>query len=172
MLFCCAVQDFMFVFQIVQYSIKVMVMETPSAQCVGREFVRQYYTLLHEAPLHLHRWEQESLPGIVFTIIFETSGTFGLTKVVYNLYKYCPNTRLLLRLKSAVFKSSILYFSFHKPSLILNIGTFNAEKVATQMDGWWCLCITLTGSEICQTKKFVLQLLVPTSTGKWPVSSI
>ena len=34
----------------------VMVMETPSPQCVGREFVRQYYTLLHEAPLHLHRY--------------------------------------------------------------------------------------------------------------------
>ncbi|XP_041364926.1 ras GTPase-activating protein-binding protein 2-like isoform X2 [Gigantopelta aegis] len=33
-----------------------MVMETPSAQCVGREFVRQYYTLLHEAPIHLHRF--------------------------------------------------------------------------------------------------------------------
>ncbi|KAL4239659.1 GTPase activating protein (SH3 domain) binding protein [Mactra antiquata] len=33
-----------------------MVMETPSPQCVGREFVRQYYTLLNEAPLHLHRF--------------------------------------------------------------------------------------------------------------------
>ncbi|XP_067671819.1 ras GTPase-activating protein-binding protein 2-like isoform X3 [Haliotis asinina] len=33
-----------------------MVMETPSPQCVGREFVRQYYTLLHEAPVHLHRF--------------------------------------------------------------------------------------------------------------------
>jgi Ras GTPase-activating protein-binding protein 1 len=33
-----------------------MVMETPSAQCVGREFVRQYYTLLHEAPEYLHRF--------------------------------------------------------------------------------------------------------------------
>ncbi|CAG2244553.1 Ras GTPase-activating protein-binding protein 1,Ras GTPase-activating protein-binding protein 2 [Mytilus edulis] len=31
-------------------------METPSPQCVGREFVRQYYTLLNEAPLHLHRF--------------------------------------------------------------------------------------------------------------------
>jgi len=33
-----------------------MVMETPSPQIVGREFVRQYYTLLHEAPRHLHRF--------------------------------------------------------------------------------------------------------------------
>lgn len=33
-----------------------MVMESPSPQCVGREFVRQYYTLLHEAPEHLHRF--------------------------------------------------------------------------------------------------------------------
>ena len=33
-----------------------MVMETPGAQCVGREFVRQYYTLLHEAPEYLHRF--------------------------------------------------------------------------------------------------------------------
>ncbi len=34
-----------------------MVMEPPSPQCVGREFVRQYYTLLNQAPLHLHRYQ-------------------------------------------------------------------------------------------------------------------
>lgn len=34
-----------------------MVIEaTPSPQNVGREFVRQYYTLLNEAPAHLHRF--------------------------------------------------------------------------------------------------------------------
>ncbi|XP_011303009.1 ras GTPase-activating protein-binding protein 2 [Fopius arisanus] len=34
-----------------------MVMEaTPSAQSVGREFVRQYYTLLNRAPVHVHRF--------------------------------------------------------------------------------------------------------------------
>ncbi|GFR65883.1 Ras GTPase-activating protein nGAP [Elysia marginata] len=33
-----------------------MVMETPGPQDVGREFVRQYYTMLHEAPLQLHRF--------------------------------------------------------------------------------------------------------------------
>ncbi|XP_015923331.1 ras GTPase-activating protein-binding protein 2 [Parasteatoda tepidariorum] len=33
-----------------------MVMELPTPQCVGREFVRQYYTLLNKAPLHLHRF--------------------------------------------------------------------------------------------------------------------
>lgn len=27
----------------------------PSPQSVGREFVRQYYTLLNKAPDHLHR---------------------------------------------------------------------------------------------------------------------
>ena len=32
-------------------------MEPPSPACVGREFVRQYYTLLNQAPLHLHRSE-------------------------------------------------------------------------------------------------------------------
>ncbi|CAG04528.1 unnamed protein product, partial [Tetraodon nigroviridis] len=31
-----------------------MVMEKPSAQLVGREFVRQYYTLLNQAPDYLH----------------------------------------------------------------------------------------------------------------------
>lgn len=36
-----------------------MVMSAPSPQQVGREFVRQYYTLLHEAPLHLHRFYSE-----------------------------------------------------------------------------------------------------------------
>ncbi|XP_054257405.1 ras GTPase-activating protein-binding protein 1-like isoform X2 [Macrosteles quadrilineatus] len=34
-----------------------MVMEvSPSPQCVGREFVRQYYTLLNKAPTHVHRF--------------------------------------------------------------------------------------------------------------------
>ena len=28
----------------------------PSPQCVGQEFVRQYYTLLHQAPEHMHRY--------------------------------------------------------------------------------------------------------------------
>ncbi|KAL7306289.1 hypothetical protein TKK_0001720 [Trichogramma kaykai] len=56
-----------------------MVMEaSPSPQCVGREFVRQYYTLLNRAPTHLHRFynnhssfvhgglesNRESLPAI------------------------------------------------------------------------------------------------------------
>jgi hypothetical protein len=35
--------------------IGAMVMEMPSPQCVGQEFVRQYYTLLHEAPNFMHR---------------------------------------------------------------------------------------------------------------------
>nr|XP_023653203.1 ras GTPase-activating protein-binding protein 1 isoform X2 [Paramormyrops kingsleyae] len=35
---------------------KEMVMEKPSAQLVGREFVRQYYTLLNQAPDFLHRF--------------------------------------------------------------------------------------------------------------------
>ena len=29
--------------------------DMPSPQSVGREFVRQYYTLLNRSPLHLHR---------------------------------------------------------------------------------------------------------------------
>lgn len=33
-----------------------MVMASPSPQQVGREFVRQYYTVLHEAPDVLHRF--------------------------------------------------------------------------------------------------------------------
>lgn len=33
-----------------------MVMETPSPQCIGQEFVRQYYTILHEVPEELHRF--------------------------------------------------------------------------------------------------------------------
>lgn len=34
---------------------KEMVMEKPSPLLVGREFVRQYYTLLNKAPEYLHR---------------------------------------------------------------------------------------------------------------------
>lgn len=34
----------------------VMDTPTPTPQSVGREFVRQYYTLLNKAPLHLHRF--------------------------------------------------------------------------------------------------------------------
>ncbi|XP_053605535.1 ras GTPase-activating protein-binding protein 2 [Plodia interpunctella] len=38
-----------------------MVMEaSPSPQSVGREFVRQYYTLLNKAPAHLHRFYNNS----------------------------------------------------------------------------------------------------------------
>ena len=33
---------------------RTMVME-PSPQCVGREFVKQYYTMLNQAPNFLHR---------------------------------------------------------------------------------------------------------------------
>jgi hypothetical protein len=45
-----------------------MVMEaSPSPQCVGREFVRQYYTLLNKAPTHLHRFGLNSI--ILFTTI-------------------------------------------------------------------------------------------------------
>lgn len=40
--------------------LKEMVMEKPSPLLVGREFVRQYYTLLNKAPDYLHRWEQLS----------------------------------------------------------------------------------------------------------------
>lgn len=37
-----------------------MVMDAPSPQSVGREFVRQYYTLLNKAPDHLHRFYNNS----------------------------------------------------------------------------------------------------------------
>lgn len=37
-----------------------MVMEKPSAQLVGREFVRQYYTLLNQAPDYLHRYDLDT----------------------------------------------------------------------------------------------------------------
>ena len=30
--------------------------QAPNAAAAGREFVRQYYTLLNQAPLHLHRF--------------------------------------------------------------------------------------------------------------------
>ena len=33
----------------------VVEMISPSPQCVGQEFVRQYYTMLHEAPDFMHR---------------------------------------------------------------------------------------------------------------------
>ncbi|KAJ1206036.1 hypothetical protein NDU88_001451 [Pleurodeles waltl] len=39
-----------------KFSTKEMVMEKPSPLLVGREFVRQYYTLLNKAPDYLHRF--------------------------------------------------------------------------------------------------------------------
>lgn len=40
-----------------------MVMEDPpSPNSVGREFVRQYYTLLNKAPTHLHRYVINQIP--------------------------------------------------------------------------------------------------------------
>lgn len=38
-----------------------MVMEKPSPLLVGREFVRQYYTLLNKAPDFLHRYTSENV---------------------------------------------------------------------------------------------------------------
>ncbi|KAK7111733.1 ras GTPase-activating protein-binding protein 2-like isoform X2 [Littorina saxatilis] len=35
-------------------------LDAESAQHVGREFVRQYYTLMHEAPYHLHRFYSQN----------------------------------------------------------------------------------------------------------------
>ena len=40
-----------------------MVMEKPSPLLVGREFVRQYYTLLNQAPDMLHRFALTGLGG-------------------------------------------------------------------------------------------------------------
>ena len=55
-----------------------MVMEPPSPQCVGREFVRQYYTLLNQAPLHLHRFVQlTDLPYFGFPWICFIWGSHG-----------------------------------------------------------------------------------------------
>lgn len=48
----------LFVYLLFQHLIlftKEMVMEKPSPLLVGREFVRQYYTLLNKAPDFLHR---------------------------------------------------------------------------------------------------------------------
>lgn len=44
-----------YIFQHLLLFTKEMVMEKPSPLLVGREFVRQYYTLLNKAPDFLHR---------------------------------------------------------------------------------------------------------------------
>jgi len=57
-----------------------MVMEMPSPQCVGQEFVRQYYTLLHQAPEHMHRYFE-----LVFVIQLALS-TVADSRVHVGLY--------------------------------------------------------------------------------------
>ena len=56
--FCRAVEQSLFLSRsAVQVELtKAMVMEKPSPLLVGREFVRQYYTLLNQAPDMLHRF--------------------------------------------------------------------------------------------------------------------
>ena len=53
-----------------------MVMAVPTPQCVGREFVRQYYTLLNREPLQLHRYYAdhgvEKLLQACFIILYST----------------------------------------------------------------------------------------------------
>ena len=50
-----------------------MVMDvTPSPQCVGREFVRQYYTLLNEAPQYLHRFVTASFAARSKDFVFKS----------------------------------------------------------------------------------------------------
>ena len=45
--------------------VRTMVMEpSPTPQCVGREFVKQYYTMLNQAPNFLHR-------HVSFLLLFE-----------------------------------------------------------------------------------------------------
>lgn len=51
---------------------KEMVMEKPSAQLVGREFVRQYYTLLNQAPDYLHRCKQQYYT-VILSIVLSTN---------------------------------------------------------------------------------------------------
>lgn len=50
----CLMELLIFFFHSFQLT-KEMVMEKPSPLLVGREFVRQYYTLLNQAPDYLHR---------------------------------------------------------------------------------------------------------------------
>ena len=46
----------------------------PSPQCVGREFVRQYYTLLNQEPVQIHRYYE-------FFIMVDVAGTHLYTWV-------------------------------------------------------------------------------------------
>ena len=62
---------------------RVMVMETPSPQCVGREFVRQYYTLMNEAPNFLHRWAQPHIPMSVLVFLLDSSRILKLNSPLY-----------------------------------------------------------------------------------------
>lgn len=57
-----------------------MVMEKPSAQLVGREFVRQYYTLLNQAPDYLHRYvSPQSLPANFVVAVTGFRSAWNLT---------------------------------------------------------------------------------------------
>ena len=56
---------------------------SPSPQCVGREFVRQYYTLLNRAPAHLHR--------------------FVLTNSIYQFFFFNYNTNYKIKQSSVKF---------------------------------------------------------------------
>ena len=41
----------------------------PSPQCVGREFVRQYYTLLNKEPVQIHRWSSQPLSSLKIILL-------------------------------------------------------------------------------------------------------
>ena len=41
----------------------------PSPQCVGREFVRQYYTLLNQEPVQIHRWGSQPLSSLKIILL-------------------------------------------------------------------------------------------------------
>uniref|UniRef100_A0A8C4WUB0 Uncharacterized protein n=1 Tax=Eptatretus burgeri TaxID=7764 RepID=A0A8C4WUB0_EPTBU len=69
-----------------------MVMEKPSALLVGREFVRQYYTLLNQAPDFLHRYVRPALlclfPYYIFIVLLllEPSPILFIPRG----YSWCP----------------------------------------------------------------------------------
>lgn len=61
--------------------------ETPNPQCVGREFVRQYYTMLNKAPIQMHRFYSENSSFVHGMGNGESSAVYGQQQIHARIMK-------------------------------------------------------------------------------------
>ena len=97
---------------------------TPHPQCVGREFVRQYYTLLNQAPLHLHRYS-------ISTLIKTRTYKLFFWGVIHYLFSLDVPGTILLHYR---LEERIHFFLYTRQFLFLTISNKQAFIFVSQLN--------------------------------------